>query len=184
MRRDFLINTGTGNPYFLLIVGLISSIGGIFVFQVLPAYDPSTLAQPYWLVFVEYLGFLLGGLGVFVSLVYRDRIKGLRFQFWSLMMQTVALYCALVSAMIASLIVYGGLKAALFIMLWGTAFCLMHTYQLFWLRRERGNAPIKRELGDKMKSIVETTGAGSDLMLQALLAMQKKNDQLEARLEG
>lgn len=184
MRRDYLINTGTGNPYFLLIVGLVTAIGGIFVFQILPAYDPSTLAQPFWLVWAEYLGLLLGGLGVFASLAPQDRIKGLKVQFWALLVQTVAIYLALATAMLFSLIAYGGLKAALFIMLWGITFSLMHTSQLFKLRRERGNAPQKREIGERLETVIESTGGGSDLMLQALLAMQRKNDELESRLTG
>lgn len=182
LRRDYLINMGGSNIYFLLVVALVSLIGAIFVLNLQPAYDPSTLAQPYSLVFWEYMGMFLGGVGVFVSFVFRDRILGLRIQSWALLIQTVAIYCTLFSAMVASLIVFGGLQGALFIMLWGITFSSMHTYQLFWQRRERKNAPLKRELGEKVEYIIETSGATNDLMLQALLAVQKKNEELEERL--
>jgi hypothetical protein len=182
IRRDFLINTGTGNPYFLLIVGLVAAIGAIFTFHALPAYDPSTLAQPYMLVFVEYTGLFVGGLGVFLSLVFDDRILGLKFQFWSLLVQTISVYAALISAMVASLIVYGSLQNALFVMIWAIGFGLMHTVQLYQIKRERSNAPLKRELGEKVEPVIETSGARVDLMLQALLAVQKKNEELEGRL--
>jgi hypothetical protein len=184
LRKDYLINNGANNLYFLVVVALVSLIGAIFVFHILPAYDPSTLAQPYPLVFWEYFGLFLGGVGVFVSFFFRDRILGLKVQFWALLIQTIAIYAALISAMVASLVFFGGLQASLFIMLWGITFGFIHTTQLFQIKRERHNAPAKRELGEKLEPVIETSGARADLMLQALLTIQKKNEELEDRLIG
>lgn len=179
--KDYLINVGIQNWYFLGIVGLISLVGVFYTFNWLPAYDPSTLAQPKIIVLVEYVGFWVGGLGVGISLLVArwTRIVALKIQYVGLLIHTVAIMSAVFTANL-----YGGPHDALFITAWGATFTIMHINQLFYVRRERNNAPAKRAIGERTAPIIEQYGAGNDLILQTLRGQQHKIDELQARLEG
>ncbi len=171
--RDRLINTGMYNVYYLLVLLLITLIGGIYVTNLLPAYEPSTLAQPHALVFVEYLTFFVGGLITFASFVFKDRILGLKIQLGGLITQTVGLVAA-----VATAIAFAGVGVALFLVIWGTLFSVMHISRIFLLRRDIRNAPLKREIGEKVKA--PDNGRRSDRVLETLVILQSRIDELES----
>lgn len=170
--NDRLIDVGIENAYFIGIVGLFTLTGGLFTFQLLPAYDPSSLAQPFWVVWVEYaFGLFLGGLLAVLSLFRSDRLKGLRQQQTGLYLQGGSALISLLTA------VYWGHEKALFIVVWGAALATMHGFRLFFLRREIRNVPIKR----RVAAAVPVAGAG-DLTVSALEFLQHRVTTLESAL--
>lgn len=179
--RDRLINTGVGNVYFLLILLLFTIIGLLFVTNTLPAYDPSILAMPHWLAYLEYLLVAVSGLATFTSFILRDKIKALGVQFYALVFHTVSIYATALSALI-----YGGFQS-IFILTFGITVGAMHTFRLFYLRRELINAPAKRRIGEEVHlptpqdNIPESKG---DLVLQTLLLLQSRNEDLERQLNN
>lgn len=171
--RDRLINTGVGNIYFLFITLLVTLTGLLYVLSILPAYDPAVLAQPRALTFLEYLGLSVGGLMIFGSFLFRDKIRGLKTQFAGLAIQTGS---ALVLAI--TVIMYGGLSS-LFIVIFAFLVSFMHIANMKSLKREISNAPLKRALAEK----IDEPLAKGDQNMQLLVFLEKRCGTLEIQLK-
>lgn len=169
--RDRLINTGWDRIHYLFIALLMTLIGGLYVLGLQPAYDPSILRMPPMLVYVEYMGLFLGGMTIFASFLWRhDKMKTLHVQFWGLVVQTVA------TASVAISVLFVG--ASPFILIFGTIVVFAHSFQLYAIRRELKNAPVKRTIAEKV-DVPKTNETQGDLMVQTLVFLQSRVDRQE-----
>lgn len=171
--RDKLINTGAENIYFLLVLLLMTLVGLLYVSGLFPAYDPSILAMPKWLVFVEYLGLAIGGLIAFESFVFVDKLKVLRTQLLGLAIQTIS-----TAAVVISSIAFGHFQAV-FIAMFGILVFVMHFFRLRWLLRELNGVPIKRAVA----GLIDEPLPKGDATLQALVFLQSRVRELEQQLK-
>ena len=162
---DRLISTGWDRIHYLFIALLMTLIGGLYVLGGQPAYDPSILAMPDALVFVEYLGLFIGGVVLFGSFVFRDKLWTLNVQFWGLAIQTAATVSVLVSVLF-----FG---ASPFIVIFGAVVAIAHGFQLKSIDREIKNAPAKRSIAESVEVPGDNNTSG-DLTVQTMLFLQSR----------
>ena len=134
-----LINTYLGSPYYVVIVLLVTLSGFLYVFGLLPAYDPSILAAPKSVIFISYLSGFVGGLITifgWVLAIFYDKIT-------SLLVQMLGLFLQAISAAVVAIVILPEGASASYLGPLMVLIVTSHLVQIFLMYREFRLAPEK-----------------------------------------